>query len=199
MGNSQARTGTDLTPEELDEYVETSFFTKGEIVELRHRFLKIGGGEAGDRVPAQRMLETNLLEFNPFKQRIVRIFSSDPARKQAMNFDDFLAMCTAFSSRAPKQLKIQAAFKIYDFDDNGFIDKDDVSAALSEINGSFLETENHWEQAPKRLTNDQIDQIAEKVIREIDVDGSGRISFYEFSKVVERVPDFKSKFRFSGL
>ena len=40
---------------------------------------------------------------------------------QTLTFDEFVDLFSVFSSRAPKDEKIKVAFRMYDFDDNGFI------------------------------------------------------------------------------
>lgn len=44
------------------------------------------------------------------------------------------------------------------------------------------------------LTEEEHQQITDKVIEEADVDGDGKLSFLEFDHVVTRAPDFLSTF-----
>ena len=48
---------------------------------------------------------------NPFRKRICRVFSSDDSGN--LTFDEFLLMYSIFSERAPREMKVQYAFKIY--------------------------------------------------------------------------------------
>lgn len=50
------------------------------------------------------------LQMNPFKDRIVKVFSSSG---DGLTFEDFLDMLSVFSENAPKDLKTEYAFKIY--------------------------------------------------------------------------------------
>jgi Ca2+-binding EF-hand superfamily protein len=44
-----------------------------------------------------------------------------------------------------------------------------------------------------------LSEATEKIMGELDDDSSGKVSFYEFSKVMNRLADFKLKFRFSRI
>ena len=74
-----------------------------------------------------------------------------------MSFDDFLNMFSAFSERAPKEQKAFYAFKIYDYDGDGFHGFQDLSKTL------------------KALTKDSLDEkerklICERVMREANME-----------------------------
>jgi calcium and integrin-binding protein 1 len=174
MGGAQSRfiRGTDLSPEELQEYEETTFFTKGEIVELRQQYLDHMEDTTSERISMERMITIDLLHQNPFKKRIVQIFSSEEGI-WGMNFDDFLTMCSAFSSRAPKQLKIQAAYKLYDFDD-GFINKEDIRMVVRTLSEADTEASDAWSKAPQSLSEEQLDEVAQQVSLSCDVDAYSR-------------------------
>ena len=91
------------------------------------------------------------------------------------------------SPRASKEHKVQTAFRLYDFDNNGYLDRQDVYMLLK-----LLST------TPKKkelLENDECNDVAERVMRDCDMDGNQRISYAEFSKVVNRIPDFVTNFR----
>lgn len=46
----------------------------------------------------------------------------------------------------------------------------------------------------QELTPEDMQQIAEKVIEEADVDGDGKLSYMEFEHVITRAPEFLSTF-----
>ena len=52
-----------------------------------------------------------LIQENPFKKRICRVFSEDGTGD--MSFDDFLDMFSVFSEGAPRSVKANYAFRIY--------------------------------------------------------------------------------------
>ncbi|XP_077885653.1 calcium and integrin-binding family member 4 isoform X11 [Ictidomys tridecemlineatus] len=59
---------------------------------------------------------------NPFRDRICKVFSHD----DVFSFEDVLSMASVFSEQACPSLKIEYAFRIYDFNENGFIDEEDL-------------------------------------------------------------------------
>lgn len=52
-------------------------------------------------------------KVNPFKERIVKVFSSSTSGDDSMTFEDFLDMMSVFSDNAPVSIKIEYAFRIY--------------------------------------------------------------------------------------
>ncbi|XP_021109258.1 calcium and integrin-binding family member 4 isoform X3 [Heterocephalus glaber] len=62
------------------------------------------------------------LRVNPFRDRICRVFSHN----NVFSFEDVLGMASVFSEQACPSLKIEYAFRIYDFNENGFIDEEDL-------------------------------------------------------------------------
>nr|XP_051699089.1 calcium and integrin-binding family member 4 isoform X2 [Oryctolagus cuniculus] len=61
-------------------------------------------------------------QVNPFRDRICRVFS----RNGVFSFEDVLGLASVFSEQACPSLKIEYAFRIYDFNENGFIDEEDL-------------------------------------------------------------------------
>ena len=51
------------------------------------------------------------MQVNPFKDRICEVFSS--SQDGDMTFEDFLDMMSVFSENAPKNVKVEYAFRIY--------------------------------------------------------------------------------------
>ena len=57
------------------------------------------------------MLLTLLIQVNPFRDRICEVFSSSGDGN--LTFEDFLDMMSVFSENAPKNVKVEYAFRIY--------------------------------------------------------------------------------------
>ena len=57
------------------------------------------------------LTKVNYFQVNPFKDRILRVFSS--SGDGSMTFEDFLDMMSVFSDNAPLSIKIEYAFRIY--------------------------------------------------------------------------------------
>jgi serine/threonine-protein phosphatase 2B regulatory subunit len=82
---------------------------------------------------------------------------------------DFLS---AFSSKGNKEQKLRFAFKVYDIDRDGYISNGELFIVLKMMVGS-------------NLKDQQLQQIVDKTIMEADLDRDGKISFEEFTKMVE--------------
>ncbi|KAM7325157.1 hypothetical protein ACRRTK_015410 [Alexandromys fortis] len=137
--------------EDLDEYQALTFLTRNEILCIHKTFLKLCPSRKhykevtltmdqvsslpalrrplGSELPAAG---TNLCDalhneamhgqVNPFRDRICRVFSHNGV----FSFEDVLGMASVFSEQACPSLKIEYAFRIYDFNENGFIDEEDL-------------------------------------------------------------------------
>ena len=52
------------------------------------------------------------LKENPFRKRICKVFSVDD-NSGNLTFDQFVYLFSVFSEKAPREMKVQFAFKIY--------------------------------------------------------------------------------------
>ena len=50
------------------------------------------------------------IQVNPFKDQICKVFSSSG---DGLTFEDFLDMMSVFSDGAPKNVKVEYAFRVY--------------------------------------------------------------------------------------
>ncbi|KAH7716758.1 EF-hand [Aphelenchoides avenae] len=82
--------------------------------------------------------------------------------------------------------KLRFAFLMFDLNKGGCISRDEFQGILKEMVGS-------------NITNEQLDQIADRTILEADVNGDGEISFEEFCQAMERTDiEGKMSIKFSG-
>lgn len=89
-----------------------------------------------------------------------------------MDFQEFVAGLSAFSSRGNKEEKLRFAFKVYDIDRDGYISNGELFLVLKMMVGN-------------NLKDMQLQQIVDKTVMETDQDGDGKISFEEFTRMVE--------------
>eukprot|EP00127_Corallochytrium_limacisporum_P005403 Clim_evm15s204 gene=Clim_evmTU15s204 len=175
MGNAQTR----LSEEQLEEYQECTFFTRREIMRIFKRFNTMNPENKPYLTPSE-VMNIPELRNNPFRSRICQVFSEDGTGK--MTFDDFLDMLSVFSENATRDVKASYAFKIYDFDGDNYLDKNDLMSTLYCLCG-------------QELTEEQMDTVADKMLEESDLDGDNRMSYVEFEHVISRAPDFVNTFR----
>ncbi|XP_055540028.1 calcium and integrin-binding family member 3 [Wyeomyia smithii] len=178
-----------FTDQQLEDYQDCTFFTRKEILRVHKRFreaspelvpLVMTEGQATSiRVPSERIGRLPELVENPFKGRMCQAFSRD--RDGNLTFEDFLDLLSVFSEQAPRDIKVFYAFKIYDYDNDGFIGQSDLLEVITALTRNELTVEEHQ-------------QIVDNVIEEADVDGDGKLSYLEFEHVITRAPDFMSTF-----
>lgn len=102
--------------------------------------------------------------------RLIAIFDEDGGGD--VDFQEFVSGLSAFSSKGNKEQKLQFAFKVYDIDRDGYISNGELFIVLKMMVGS-------------NLKDQQLQQIVDKTIMEADLDRDGKISFEEFTKMVE--------------
>lgn len=101
---------------------------------------------------------------------MIAIFDEDGGGD--VDFQEFVSGLSAFSSKGNKEEKLRFAFKVYDIDRDGFISNGELFIVLKMMVGN-------------NLKDNQLQQIVDKTIMEADKDGDGRISFEEFTIMVE--------------
>uniref|UniRef100_A0A673TKF5 Calcium and integrin binding family member 3 n=1 Tax=Suricata suricatta TaxID=37032 RepID=A0A673TKF5_SURSU len=131
------------------------------------------------KVPYELIGSMPELKDNPFRQRIARVFSDDGDGH--MTLDNFLDMFSVMSEMAPRDLKAYYAFKIYDFNDDGYICVWDLGQTVTKLTRGELSAE-------------EVSLVCEKVLDEADGDHDGRLSLEDFQNVILRAPDFLSTF-----
>src|SRR5436305_3890892 len=101
---------------------------------------------------------------------MIAIFDEDGGGD--VDFKEFVSGLSAFSSKGNKEEKLRFAFKVYDIDRDGYISNGELFIVLKMMVGS-------------NLKDMQLQQIVDKTIMEADLDQDGKISFEEFTKMVE--------------
>ncbi|NWX44926.1 CIB1 protein, partial [Steatornis caripensis] len=139
------------------------------------------------RVAKSQILTLPELRANPFQHRICRVFSTSDNGDDSMCFEDFLDMLSVFSYSATSDVKSHYAFRIFDFDDDGTLDRKDLEKVVNCLTGPSEEF---------RLSNAEMEQLIQNILEESDIDKDGTINLSEFQHVVSRSPDFT---RYGGL
>lgn len=102
--------------------------------------------------------------------RMIAIFDEDGGGD--VDFQEFVSGLSAFSSKGNKEEKLHFAFKVYDMDRDGYISNGELFIVLKMMVGN-------------NLKDNQLQQIVDKTIMEADKDKDGKISFDEFTEMVE--------------
>ncbi|EHB18468.1 Calcium and integrin-binding protein 1 [Heterocephalus glaber] len=138
-----------------------------------------------ERVSFEDILSLPELKANPFKERICKVFSTSPAR-DSLSFEDFLDLLSVFSDMATPDIKSHYAFRIFDFDDDGTLDREDLCRLVNCLTGEGEDT---------RLSASEMKQLIDNILEESDIDRDGTINLSEFQHVISRSPDFVSSFK----
>lgn len=101
---------------------------------------------------------------------MIAIFDEDGGGD--VDFQEFVTGLSAFSSKGNKEEKLRFAFRVYDIDRDGYISNGELFIVLKMMVGN-------------NLKDMQLQQIVDKTIMEADKDHDGRISFEEFTEMVE--------------
>lgn len=101
---------------------------------------------------------------------MIAIFDEDGGGD--VDFQEFVSGLSAFSSKGNKEEKLRFAFKVYDVDRDGYISNGELFIVLKMMVGN-------------NLKDAQLQQIVDKTIMEADRDHDGKISFDEFTHMVE--------------
>ncbi|XP_041367026.1 calcium and integrin-binding family member 3-like isoform X2 [Gigantopelta aegis] len=179
-----------FSDKQLEEYQESTFFTRKEILKIFQRFrnlapMLIPTDMKGDleckqrKIPASMVITMPELVNNPFNERICQVFSDDGSGE--LSFDNFLDMLSVFSEVAPHDMKILYAFKIYDYDNDNVLNRDDLERFVTAL------TKNE-------LTEEEMHFVVSKVLEEVDMDDDGSLSYLEFEHVMSRATGFEKHY-----
>ncbi|KAF5605418.1 calcineurin subunit B [Fusarium pseudocircinatum] len=166
----------------LDNLVQGSNFDRDEVDRLRKRFMKLDKVrklsdffvlchvDNSGTIERDEFLSLPQISSNPLATRMIAIFDEDGGGD--VDFQEFVTGLSAFSAKGNKEQKLQFAFKVYDIDRDGYISNGELFIVLKMMVGS-------------NLKDQQLQQIVDKTIMEADLDKDGKISFEEFTKMVE--------------
>ncbi|XP_070284955.1 calcium and integrin-binding family member 4 [Myotis yumanensis] len=162
--------------------VALTFLTRNEILCIHDTFLKLcppGKYYKEATLTTDQVSSLPALRANPFRDRICRVFSHN----DVFSFEDVLGMASVFSEQACPSLKIEYAFRIYDFNENGFIDEEDLQRIVLRLLNS------------DDVSEDLLTDLTSHVLNESDLDNDNMLSFSEFEHAMNKAPDFMNSFR----
>lgn len=179
-----------LSADQLDEYAELTYLTRWEVLLILKKFRSLIPDErltAGDlqrRFPCRKIMDVfPQLKYNPFRDRLFQVFSS-AQDSSSCSFEDLLDMFSVMSESCPQHVKAAWAFRVFDFDADSMITKEDIFGICDRLTKY------------DRLQADEKECIAEVLLKEMDLHGNGSLGEFEFIHVISKVPEFHHSFTF---
>ncbi|KAA8491923.1 Calcineurin subunit B [Porphyridium purpureum] len=148
-----------LVSEDIEEMARESNLSPREIKRLYKRFQKLDRNQSGS-LEADELTMIPELAMNPLFPRIVQIFES-------VNFREFVKLLSVFSESASEEAKRDFVFRFFDIDQDGFVSSTDLIEILLMLCGS-------------NLTQGELEEISQLIIRDADMDKDGMVSYDDF-------------------
>ncbi|KAK5647582.1 hypothetical protein RI129_002474 [Pyrocoelia pectoralis] len=176
-----------LSEEQLEEYLQLTYLSRNDILILLKKIMTIN--------PCHENLNPNYrfqfeaivellpqLKYNPFRDRLLRVFSSE--QDDLLSFEDVLDLCSVMSENCPYEVKARWAFHIYDFNEDGSIDGEDIEIIIGRLTNGKI--------------NNDVDKkhIVQVLLEAINLQKNGSINQLEFEHAIGKMPDFVSTFSF---
>jgi len=172
---------TGLSAEEIEHIKQEGTFSEKELQRIYRRFQKLDTDNSGT-ISTEEFLRIPELALNPLLERVITIF--DTNKDEEIQFSEFLAGLSIFTTKGNKEKKLRFAFNVYDIDADGFISNGELFQVLKMMVGT-------------NLTDTQLQQIVDKTMWEADKDKDGKISYDEFVKMIDNVDEIDSKLTIS--
>merc|ERR1712123_81560 len=196
MGGNSSR----MSNQEVEVYKQLTFFTEKEIFNCCKRFEKLVGDEIvrgvdsinDDRckVSMSHVITTlDELKVNPFALCLCQVFAQSD---DFLLFEEFLDMMSVLSEAAPPQVKAEWAFKVFDYDGDNLLGKEDIWKVVDAITNSG---EGLGQEKEVRLATEEVKSVVDNVLNETDLNRTGFISLTEFKQIVTKSADFADSFR----
>lgn len=112
---------------------------------------------------------------NLFAERVFQVF--DIKRNNVIEFGEFVRSLSVFHPNAPLEEKAAFAFRIYDIEGNGYIEKFELKRFLVALMADNPDID---------LDADALDTIVDQTFHELDLVKDGRINPEEWTAIVQR-------------
>ncbi|KAF4674676.1 calcineurin, partial [Perkinsus chesapeaki] len=146
-------------------------FTERDIRRLYSRFQALDKDGNGQLDPSE-LLGVREISENPLVQRVVSIFDVDG--NGTVSFIEFLVGLARVAVGSDEEEKLKFAFEVYDVNKDGYISNGDLFQVMKMMVGD-------------NLTDEQLQQLVDRTMRDTDKDMDGLLCFEEFKAAVENI------------
>ena len=158
----------------------TTAFSVSDVEALFELFKSISGSVIDDGLISKEEFQlaifNNKSKENLFTSRIFDLF--DVKGRGVIDFSDFVRALNVFHPNSPEEVKIDFSFRLYDLDNTGFIERDEVKQM---INALLCESDI-------KLSDDMIEIILQKTFMDADPNQDGKIDKSEWENFVSKNP-----------
>jgi serine/threonine-protein phosphatase 2B regulatory subunit len=152
--------------------------TEDEVKKLHAHFKSISTSIQDDGVIDLAEFQQALgLKNSAFADRLFHVF--DLNKDDVINFKEFVCGLSVFCSKGTLEEKLQLSFRIYDKDEDGFIDKPELMSMLRAI---------MFDNLLFHLSEQHMQALVDSTFVEADTNGDGLISFQEYQDLVNKHP-----------
>ncbi|XP_038557721.1 guanylyl cyclase-activating protein 2-like [Micropterus salmoides] len=119
-------------------------------------------------------------EASDYAENMFRAFD-----KNGDNTIDFLEFVAALNLvfRGDLEHKLRWSFKVYDKDNNGFVDRDELRSIIDSL--YRIKQGTKTDVRDSRLT---VDEVVDRILQAVDSDGDGKINMEEFIRGAQKDP-----------
>lgn len=190
VGGQQFTTGSDPENFDLRQFSINTGFTYRQVEQLKERFEELcresrRREETPSLLTRQDLLSLPDYKKHPLRERIIDVFMRCKCQTNQMEFREFLETLSQFRSISSsstkeevRENKLRFLFDIYDITNDDLIDANDMHTTAKKL----YPTED----------KDELVNIVETLIREMDADRDGKVSFQDFCATFANI-DIDSK------
>ncbi|EFC38422.1 predicted protein [Naegleria gruberi] len=176
MGNQPGK-NKQYRKNELKKLVEITHFDMDEIMKLYEQFISISSSREDDGVIDKNEFKEALgLKDSLFVDRMFSLFDGD--NDGTIDVREFICGLSVFCEKGTIDEKLKFSFRIYDFDKDGCISKEELYKLLE---ASLVENS-------LGIPQEQLSSLVDATFAEADTDGDGKISFEEYRVLVTKHP-----------
>jgi serine/threonine-protein phosphatase 2B regulatory subunit len=152
-------------------------FTEAELAALKLRFKEIAGIDTDDDViDKKEFLKILKFEDSLFTDRVFSMFDTD--QNGTITQEEFIEGLAMLSPNGSLKDKIQLSFRMWDLNNNGVIEKDELKKLMqSSMDASSL-----------LISDEQVEKLIDATFGLADCDNSGAITLQEYEKLVHSFP-----------